>query len=1783
MSEEVQGKGLGIGADVVLEFSKSITNIQAFGEQLELLDARFGSIDQRIDSMRNSLSALSSQASKSSGNNLRKQIEQELNHIIESNGATLSSIGTAPLKVRQDTVRNLFARVDAELNRAILKQIGNINVKIDPNYNTGTVPIGKDEFDQLNREIARLVKAQVKNLVNSVHENGGKMIKKDNLTGLELDISKNTVKQILLSIKEQIIPLILNPNLDVEGQSLTISQRDLSQMMRKIKEKIKGTLDFDFEGVLKKDSDIEAEIFKTARKIDSVVENYAKSMRSGIERIDPRTVEVPMKKLSKRLQQYIADDLKVSPTELNKTLGSIDTGSAQGYEIRRQFSALERTINNKVTAGTSKLMTELRRSVRSVDLESSGSLKHHLIHEINKLNNDIVKKIRESIDKQFEYMRAEVGSVTTDQKTINRNGRLRSMSSPSGSGNVYNNTVINNNTKNDSSKSYSDPYSRRDEHFNSFGLEGAVTNTVRHIIAGSMVGAPMMAMYQAVDSFKTSQEEQLKIMQNMSLKDEYIDNSSGQTNWGKVDTDLTDLMGKVKQMSNFYSLGYDQMSQVAAIASRLTEDKDEAQMFTDQSAKIYRLDNESDLVGTIAPGLEAIMAQFKLSVWELNDVVSAFAVATNKTKATSDEVMKAITRSGSALNASGVAPDEAIALNAIAIQRSGQSGEVVGNMFKTLAARVTLPTVVDSLKGKGIDVYETNDLGLKERRSLIDILKDTAKVTNGGRTGEDEIAKIMLDEGGGYHYSKVMSFLDDMNAMGTGDLNFFKMMEQIEDFQKNPEKLATMLTKTMNAPTVNMERAGVSMNNALTSILEEMSPEIQMLSQNITNLAQGLKDNAATIANVINLLTNALIGYGAMYGVKRLGQWGEYEKHKSNAEMRRNFLGGETLTGRQKYGAVQFMDSYMLGGSRESKGISSRMSDRSFYDAAMKNDILRPYIQELSTMDRDRQREIRQYVKEHGTAGNMADLFSIMDESRGYRQSKQSLTVDEVHRRSSHNARNLIDTKSLESVFDRTFATHLVGTLQDRQRFDNLGKSDRNTAGRLAEMDDTTRRSFVSFLDENYKSTGRTIKDMDELNSAMNEYQERTRQNAATTRRGSDSYRDLSRAIRDVGNEAERASRGRMTSFLNLIDSIPDRARGAGGAIMGVARNIGNFAKQLGVALAVGDLIEEVGQNTLLTDGQKDIRNHRNSKNEAAKQYAEYEEGGGYWGELSSFSQAGKGIMLDWNMYKDMFLGTNTSVGRDDVDSFKDEFEKWMKSQFGTSDWKKAVKIANEEAKAKDKYADEVTLDDLTKRYLDDSGSNKELQKMEEKEFIRQYKEFAISEAEQADRKRKAEEARKAWENQMYDEGQLQWFSVDQMKARIEERVTEVKGQNSLDQMNALLSGVKSDSEEYLKIRLQAIQKERQAYKEEIELLNQFVKDREEALRYLEAQGRRWAKDENGDPVYTKDGKRKESEEYSSAQEALKEAKSKQSEVNKEFEPKMKELQLEEQRTKVDGYISIMQNNVSRIQARKQYEDTLNSLTMNTESPEYIDAQINSNRGAIYQMQSELANLQSQNMADPDNKLQDAILGLQQQIASAQVEVKNLRLQRLQAWRTPFNNSMDDLEIKFLQDRVSLGSAGVSDDSYLAKDLRIRELQERKSLVDKTLAQRRADLANYSKGSSEYEQIMKDIRDLTKQSLQAQLGIHQELKAQMGGTFNLPDGVHAMSQYDYMASKGSHSNLTLQSGDMYVNITLPNVTETTGSQQLANIGNSLGMGLAQGRTAQLRNQINSSPYSYRTF
>jgi hypothetical protein len=114
-------------------------------------------------------------------------------------------------------------------------------------------------------------------------------------------------------------------------------------------------------------------------------------------------------------------------------------------------------------------------------------------------------------------------------------------------------------------------------------------------------------------------------------------------------------------------------------------------------------------------------------------------------------------------------------------------------------------------------------------------------------------------------------------------------------------------------------------------------------------------------------------------------------------------------------------------------------------------------------------------------------------------------------------------------------------------------------------------------------------------------------------------------------------------------------------------------------------------------------------------------------------------------------------------------------------------------------------------------------------------------------------------------------------------------------------------------------------------------------------------------------------------------------------------------------------------------------------------------------------------------------------------------------------------------------------------------------------------------GAEEAKVIQQQIRDLTKQSLQAQLGIWDEVK-QQSGTFNLPDGIRPMSYYQHITRNSSSSAYTVQGGDVSVQVILPNVTDKTNEAQLYQIGRSLGRGFGDGTNGGLRLQQLGNPF-----
>ncbi|MEC0233303.1 hypothetical protein P4H71_02915 [Paenibacillus kribbensis] len=96
------------------------------------------------------------------------------------------------------------------------------------------------------------------------------------------------------------------------------------------------------------------------------------------------------------------------------------------------------------------------------------------------------------------------------------------------------------------------------------------------------------------------------------------------------------------------------------------------------------------------------------------------------------------------------------------------------------------------------------------------------------------------------------------------------------------------------------------------------------------------------------------------------------------------------------------------------------------------------------------------------------------------------------------------------------------------------------------------------------------------------------------------------------------------------------------------------------------------------------------------------------------------------------------------------------------------------------------------------------------------------------------------------------------------------------------------------------------------------------------------------------------------------------------------------------------------------------------------------------------------------------------------------------------------------------------------------------------------------------------------QSLQAKLGIWAGMES-LAGTFHMPGGVTELTQNEYLTRTNVQPSYTINSGDVVVHVTLPNVTNNVSPTQLETIGNRLGRGLKNGRVGSLRDQLLMNP------
>jgi len=462
-----------------------------------------------------------------------------------------------------------------------------------------------------------------------------------------------------------------------------------------------------------------------------------------------------------------------------------------------------------------------------------------------------------------------------------------------------------------------------------------------------------------------------------------------------------------------------------------------------------------------------------------------------------------------------------------------------------------------------------------------------------------------------------------------------------------------------------------------------------------------------------------------------------------------------------------------------------------------------------------------------------------------------------------------------------------------------------------------------------------------------------------------------------------------------------------------------------------------------------------------------------------------------------------------------------------------------------------ISYEDAVKEWSDSTIKGQAMRYNKQVAYNKQYEEAMSTGEEETNYQNVAKEN---YYNK-YKNGELKSprISTGFVAERLQENLSNISTTSSIDTLSALINGVRTDSEEYMALRKKSIDDMRKIADDELAIIDQYITKAQEAINRVPA-----GTDQHAEAVKYKEDLEKTRNEIAN-------------QVDSVILPNQLELINEE-----------FQNNVKKVNRGLRNIDLLAeskelaaAYSMDTNSGEYYAIMETINQNKIASMTAELQNLKNISATgDHSEELALTINELQNSIAAEKLKGKENKLRSIGIARQEISDNSSERENNMLAVMVN---KGITDDSSpLIRNMRIANQKAEVKDINEAIQELQAKLP--TAGAEETTVINREIRDLQKQALQTQLGILDEMKSSVG-TFNLPEGVTAMSRYEYMTRQGTHSTTTVGMGDVTVNITLPNVTNSATPEHLKTIGEGIGAGISRGSIGNLRNQLSGNPTS----
>jgi phage tail tape measure protein, TP901 family, core region len=169
--------------------------------------------------------------------------------------------------------------------------------------------------------------------------------------------------------------------------------------------------------------------------------------------------------------------------------------------------------------------------------------------------------------------------------------------------------------------------------------------------------------------------------------------------------------------------------------------KESADSILQKSQPAIMISNVTGMTGEdSAKMLQSIMNQFDMTQDDLMEIADTIEMVSQNMAydfaSGIDEIAKGIEQSGSVAKSAGLSLQEYVSMLGLVIEKTGQSGNTIGNAYKTILQRITKSSATEgtleedisaaekSLRAVGVEVRDTAD----EFRDLTDIMSDLGKV-----------------------------------------------------------------------------------------------------------------------------------------------------------------------------------------------------------------------------------------------------------------------------------------------------------------------------------------------------------------------------------------------------------------------------------------------------------------------------------------------------------------------------------------------------------------------------------------------------------------------------------------------------------------------------------------------------------------------------------------------------------------------------------------------------------------------------------------------------------------------------------------------------------------------------------------------------------------------------------------------------------------------------------------------------------------------------------------------